>query len=141
VPYGAEPLGGARMDIIRQHLDRLVRQKVTGIAEIRTFAGRFCLLGNALEGYSPAPEETLVSRCDLVGNPSEDAFTSPRTPLALANLIAEIRSTTRGALAVQVAAGDPNNVLVPYPTASTYLNAGEWNRTAIANNRLEIRVH
>ena len=141
VPYGAEPLGGPRMDIIRQHLDRLVRQKVTGIAEITTFAGRFCLLGNALEGYSPAPEETLVSRCDLVGNPSEDAFTSPRTPLALANLIAEIRSTTRGALAVQVAAGDPNNVLVPYPTASTYLNAGEWNRTAIANNRLEIRVH
>jgi CheY-like chemotaxis protein len=141
VPYGAEPLGGARMDIIRQHLDRLVRQKVTGIAEIRTFAGRFCLLGNALEGYSPAPEETLVSRCDLVGNPSEDAFTSPRTPLALANLIGEIRSTTRGALAVQVLAGDPANVLVPYPTASTYLNAGEWNRAAIANNRLEIRVH
>jgi len=141
VPYGAEPLGGPRIDIIRQHLDRLVRQKVTGIAEITSFAGRFCLLGNALEGYSPAPEETLVSRCDLVGNPSEDAFTSPRTPLALANLIAEIRSTTRGALAVQVAAGDPNNVLVPYPTASTYLNAGEWNRTAIANNRLEIRVH
>ena len=141
VPYGAEPLGGPRIDIIRQHLDRLVRQKVTGIAEITTFAGRFCLLGNALEGYSPAPEETLVSRCDLVGNPSEDAFTSPRTPLALANLIGEIRSTTRGALAVQVAAGDPNNVLVPYPTASTYLNAGEWNRTAIANNRLEIRVH
>ena len=141
VPYGAEPLGGARMDIIRQHLDRLVRQKVTGIAEIRTFAGRFCLLGNALEGYSPAPEETLVSHCDLLGNPSEDAFTSPRTPLALANLIGEIRSTTRGALAVQVAAGDPNNVFVPYPTASTYLNAGEWNRAAIANNRLEIRVH
>jgi CheY-like chemotaxis protein len=141
VPYGAEPLGGARMDIIRQHLDRLVRQKVTGVAEIRTFAGRFCLLGNSLEGYSPAPEETLVSRCDLVGNPSEDAFTSPRTPLALANLIGEIRSTTRSALAVQVSAGDPANVLVPYPTASTYLNAGEWNRAAIANNRLEIRVH
>jgi CheY-like chemotaxis protein len=141
VPYGAEPLGGARMDIIRQHLDRLVRQKVTGVAEIRTFAGRFCLLGNALEGYSPAPEETLVSRCDLVGNPSEDAFTSPRTPLALANLIGEIRSTTRGALAVQVLAGDPTNVLAPYPTASTYLNAGEWNRAAITNNRVEIRVH
>ena len=141
VPYGAEPLGGARMDIIRQQLYRLARQKVTGVADIKTFAGRFCLLGNALEGYSPAPEETLVSRCDLVGNPSEDAFTFPRTPLALANLIGEIRSTTRGALAVQVAAGDPANVLVPYPTASTYLNAGEWNRAAIANNRLEIRVH
>jgi CheY-like chemotaxis protein len=140
VPYGAEPLGGARLDIIRQQLYRLARQKVAGVAEIRTFAGRFCLLGNALEGYSPAPEETLVSRCDLVGNPSEDGFTSPRTPLALANLIGEIRSTTRGALEVQVLAGDPANVLAPYPPASTYLNAGEWNRAAIANNRVEIRV-
>jgi CheY-like chemotaxis protein len=140
VPYGAEPLGGARLDIIRQQLYRLARQKVTGVAEIRTLAGRFCLLGNALEGYSPAPEETLVSHCDMVGNPSEDAFTSPRTPLALANLIGEIRSTTHGALDVQVSAGDPANVLAPYPPPSTYLNAGEWNRAAIANNRVEIRV-
>jgi len=141
VPYGAEPLGGARLDIIRQQLYRLARQKVTGVADIKTFAGRFCLLGNALEGYSPAPEETLVSRCDLLGNPSEDAFTSPRTPLALANLIGEIRSTTHGALEVQVSAGDPANLLAPYPSPSTYLNAGEWNRAAITNNRVEIRVH
>jgi CheY-like chemotaxis protein len=140
VPYGAEPLGGARLDIIRQQLYRLARQKAAGVAEIRTFAGRFCLLGNSLEGYSPAPEETLVSRCDLVGNPSEDAFTAPRTPLVLANLIGEIRSTTHGALDVQVAAGDPASVFTPYPTPSTYLNAGEWNRAAIANNRVEIRV-
>ena len=90
--------------------------------------------------HSPAPEETLVSRCDLLGNPSEDAFTSPRTPLALANLIGEIRSTTHGALEVQVSAGDPANLLAPYPSPSTYLNAGEWNRAAGANNRIEIRV-
>jgi CheY-like chemotaxis protein len=141
VPYGAEPLGGARLDIIRQQLYRLARQKVTGVAEIRTFAGRYCLVGNALDGYSPAPEETLFSRCDLVGNPSEDALAaSPRTPLALANLIGEIRSTTRGALEVQVSAGDAANVLAPYPAATTDLTAGEWNRAAIANNRVEIRV-
>jgi CheY-like chemotaxis protein len=141
VPYGAEPLGGARLDIIRLQLYRLARQKVTGVADIKTFAGRFCLLGNSLEGYSPAPEETLVSRCDLVGNPSEDAFAAPRTPLALANLIGEIRSSTHGALDVQVSAGDPANMAVPYPPPSTYLNAGEWNRAAITNNRVEIRVH
>jgi CheY-like chemotaxis protein len=140
VPYGSEPLGGARLDIIRQQLYRLARQKVAGVAEIRTFAGRFCLLGNALEGYSPAPEETLVSRCDLLGNPSEDGFTSPRTPVGLANLIGEIRSTTHGALEVQVLAGDAANVLAPYPPASSYLIAGEWNRAAIANNRVEIHV-
>jgi len=140
VPYGAEPLGGARLDIIRQQLYRLARQKVTGVADIKTFAGRFCLVGNTLEGYSPAPEETLVLRCDLIGNPSEDSFTAPRTPLGLANLIGEIRSTTHGALDVQVSAGDPANLLAPYPPTSAYLNAGEWNRAAIANNRAEIRL-
>ncbi|HVN44180.1 MAG TPA: response regulator [Steroidobacteraceae bacterium] len=142
VPYGAEPLGGARLDIIRQQLYRLARQKGTAGAEIRTFAGRFCLLGNGLEGYSPAPEETLVSRCDLVGNPSDDALaTSQRTPIALANLIGELRSSTHGAFDVQVTAGDPTSVLSPYPASSPYLTAGEWNRAAMANNRVEIRVH
>ena len=141
VPYGGEPLGGARLEAIRQQLYRLAHQQVTGVAEIRTFAGRFCLVGNAPEGYSPAPDELLVSRCDLIGNPSEEALAATqRTPLALANLIGEIRSTTHGALDVQVSAGDPANVLVPYPAATSYLNAGEWNRAAGANNRIEIRV-
>ena len=84
----------------------------------------------------------MFSRCDLVGNPSEDALTvGQRTPLALANLIGEIRSATHGALDVQVSAGDPANVLVPYPPATPELAAGEWNRAAIANNRVEIRLH
>ena len=37
--------------------------------------------------------------------------------------------------------GDPANVLAPYPAATSGLVAGEWNRAAIANNRVEIRVH
>jgi CheY-like chemotaxis protein len=142
VPYGAEALGGARLEVIRQLLYRLARQKVTGVVDIRTLAGRFCLVGNALDGYSPAPEEMLFSRCDLVGNPSEDSLSpAQRTPLALANLVGDIRSSTRGALQVQVSVGDPPNLLSPYPLVSSELTAGEWNRAATANNRVEIRIH
>jgi CheY-like chemotaxis protein len=74
VPFGAEPLGGARMDIIRLQLYRLARQKVTGVADIETFAGRFCLLGNAREGYSPRPRRpwSHVATCSAI---------LPRTPL------------------------------------------------------------
>jgi CheY-like chemotaxis protein len=142
VPYGAEALGGARLEVIRQLLYRLARQKVTGVVDIRTFAGRFCLVGNTLEGWSPAPDEMLFSRCELVGNPSEDSL-SPvqRTPLPLANLMGEIRSSTHGALEVQVSGGDPNNLLMPYPPGASDLTAGEWNRAATANNRVEIRLH
>ena len=110
--------------------------------DIRTFPGRFCLVGNALDGYSLAPEETLFSRCDVVGTSADEAPPSTqRTPLALANLIGDIRSSTHGALQVQVAAGDAGSVLAPYPLVVSELTAGEWNRAASANNRLEIRVY
>jgi hypothetical protein len=141
VPYGADTFGGARYDLIRQFLFRLVRQKVTGVAEVRTFAGRFCLVGSPGEGYSLAPEDVAFSKCDLVGNPSEEGSSAAqRTPLALANLIGEIRSTTHGGLDVQLAGGDPANLVTAYPMPSAELTAGEWNRVASSNNRVEIRV-
>src|SRR5579863_6642485 len=107
VPYGADALGGARLEVIRQLLYRLARQKVSGVVDIRSFAGRFCLVGNALDGYSPAPDETPFARCDVVGNPSEEALSAAqRTPLALANLIGDIRSSSHGALDAQLSMGD-----------------------------------
>jgi CheY-like chemotaxis protein len=139
VPYGADAFGGARLEQIGKLLDRLARQKVAGVVDIRTFPGRFCLVGNALDGYSLAPEETLFARCDVVGNPSADE--AQRTPLALANLIGDIRSSTHGALQVQVAVGDAGSVLAPYPLVVSELTAGDWNHAASANNRVEIRVH
>ncbi len=142
VPYGADALGGPRLELIGKLLYRLARQKVTGVVDMRTFAGRFCLVGNALDGYSLAPEELAFSKCDVVGNPSDDALSgSQRTPLALANLSGDIRSSTHGALQVQVAVGDAGSLLAPYPPVVSYLTAGEWNRAASANNRVEIRVH
>ncbi len=142
VPYGADALGGARLEAIGKLLYRLARQKVTGVVDIRTFAGRFCLVGNALDGYSVAPEGMLYSKCDVVGNPSDDALTgSQRTPLALANLIGDIRSTTGGALQVRVAVGDAGSVLASYPPVVSGLTADEWNRSGSANNRVEIGVH
>src|SRR5256886_9136167 len=73
VPYGADALGGARFELIGKLLYRLARQKVAGVVDIRAFPGRFCLVGNALEGDSRAAEETLFSRCDVLGNPSAEA--------------------------------------------------------------------
>jgi CheY-like chemotaxis protein len=141
VPYGADALGGARLETIRQLLYRLAKQKVAGVADIKTFAGRFCLVGNTVDGYSPAPEETPLAKCDIVGNPSEEALSpTQRIPLGLANLIGDIRASTHGGLDVQVAVGDPASVLSPYPPAGSDVSAGDWNRAASANNRVEIRV-
>ena len=36
-------------------------------------------------------------------------------------------------------AGEPANLAQPYPAVAADLTAGEWNRAAVANNRIEIR--
>jgi len=141
VPYGAEALGGMRLEAVRQLVYRLAKDNMSGVVEVKTFAGRFCLVGNSVDGFSLAPDEMLFAKCDLVGNPSDDALSpAQHTPLSLANLAGDIRHSTHGALQVQTSVGDPAAVAVPYPPLSSELTAGEWNRAASTNNRVEIRV-
>ncbi len=141
VPYGDDALDGPRLEIIRQLLARLAAQDYRGVVDVRTFTGRFCLMGNATEGYSVAPEESPFARCNYVGNPHEESLQpAQRESLAFANLASEYRAATRGAMRVQVSQGEVANTLVPYPQVSGGLTAGEWNRAAGANNRIEVRV-
>jgi len=141
VPYGVHALDGARLEIIRQLLGRLAADDYRGVVEVRTFPGRFCLVGNASEGYSVAPEESAFSRCEVVGNPYEESLQpSQRESLAFANLASEYRSATKGGMQIQVVQGEATATLVPYPQVSAALTAGEWNRAAGANNRIEIRL-
>jgi CheY-like chemotaxis protein len=141
VPYGADALGGGRLEVIGKLLNRLAAEKRGANLDVRTYAGRFCLMGNGTDGYSLAPEEMLYSRCDVVGNPSDEALSpAQRTPLALANLIGNVRSSTNGAVGVRLSVGDAAQLAQPYPQLVPDLTAGEWNRAAIANNRVEIRV-
>jgi hypothetical protein len=141
VPYGADALGGSRLELIRQLLDRLVKENHSGVVDIKSFPGRFCLVGNANDGFSLAPDETPFSKCDAVGNPSDDALSpAQRTPLPFANLVGAVRNTSHGALDVQASMGEGTATLAQYPQLSPELTAGEWNRAGGANNRVEIRV-
>ncbi len=141
VPYGGEPLSGGRLDTVRQLAYRLAKENATGVVDVKTFAARFCLVGNSVDGFSLAPDEMLFAKCDLVGNPADDALSpAQHTPVALANIAGVIRHATHGTLQVQSSVGNPASVAVPYPPLSSDLTAGEWNRAASANNRVEIRV-
>jgi CheY-like chemotaxis protein len=141
VPYGADALGGSRLELIRQLLDRLVKENHSGVVDIKSFAGRFCLVGNANDGFSLAPDETPFTKCDAVGNPSDEALSpAQRTPLPFANLVGSVRNTSHRTLDVQASVGDATATIAQYPRVSPELTAGEWNRAGGANNRVEIRV-
>jgi CheY-like chemotaxis protein len=140
VPYGAEPFSGTRLDAIRQLFDRLTAQGFQGNVDIRSSSGRFCLVGNATDGYSLAPDDLPYARCDLVsGAPSDQPAGALRIPVVLADLMGSLRTSSHDQIHVQVS-GTEGSGNVGYPPLSDTLTAGEWNRAASANNRIEIHV-
>lgn len=137
VPYGEAPLSGARLERLREMLGQLRSNGFRGKVKVATFVGEFCLTGNGIEGYSMATDELPVNRCDLVGNPFEDSLpTAQRQSLAFANLLSSLRQD--GGLTVEVA-HEGRHPSVPYPSADqrARVTAGEWNRIAAQNNRVE----
>lgn len=141
VPYGEIPLAGSRIPPLRAALMKLVGDRYAGIVQVRTYPGSFCLVGNATEGYSLAPDDLAYARCDVVGNPAYDGLEpSQRESLGFANLVAESRRMTSGALKVRVLSGSPADTLVAYPSIDDRLTAGDWNKAGVVNNRIEVRT-
>lgn len=141
VPYGEVPLAGERLDQLRALLRDVAARGFRGRIIVTSFPGRFCLAGSAAEGFGPAPDDTPLERCDLLGNPPDEALTmAQREPLTLVNLIGTIRRESGGAIEVELATGSEAQRAAPYPADGPRLTAAEWNRVAALNNRVEIRL-
>jgi CheY-like chemotaxis protein len=138
VPYGEIPFDRSRLDVLREFLARLESQGFRGVVRITNLAGMFCLSGNAADGFAPAAASLPLSKCDLIGNPFEDSLSGQqRQSLAFANLIAGVRQRASGAIAIDLENGGNSRNSTPYPVRTEGLTAGEWNRAAAANNRVE----
>jgi CheY-like chemotaxis protein len=138
VPYGEIPFDRGRLDALRDLLGKLEAQGFHGVVKIISAEGLFCLTGNPTDGFVPANPNLLLNKCDLVGNPFEEALTAQqRQSLAFANLVAGVRQRTSGAITVLIENTGATRGVVPYPPRNESVTAGEWNRAAAANNRVE----
>lgn len=141
VPYGEVPISGERLEALRRQLDDLVARGFRGTVTVTSFPGRYCLVGSLTEGYQVAPADAPLSRCDVLGNPFDEQLgPAQREPLALANLVGAIRQKSGGALQVQLVNGSETQRVAAYPDPSARATAGDWNRSAASNNRVEIRI-
>jgi hypothetical protein len=139
VPYGEAPLSGARLERLRDLIDGLKARNFRGKIKVATYVGEFCLTGNGIEGYSVASDELPVKRCDLVGNPFDDGLPSTqRQSLSFANLVSSARQQNGDAIKIEIDYSG-RRPLVPYPEGEqlTKATAGDWNRVAAQNNRVE----
>ena len=141
MPYGEIAFDRSRLEVLRELLTKLEAQGFHGIVKITSSGGMYCLTGNATDGYAPAAPTLPVSRCDLVGNPLDDALSGQqRQSLAFANLVAAARQRTAGAITVALESTGTAHPTTPYPARTEAVTAGDWNKVAAANNRVEFSV-
>ena len=141
VPYGEVPVSGERLEALRRLLDDLAGRDFRGTVTVTSFPGRYCLAGSATEGFEPVAADAPLSKCEVLGNPFDEQLgPAQREPLALANLVGAIRQRSGGAIEVQLVNGAETQRVAAYPDPVARATAGDWNRAATANNRLEIRV-
>jgi len=106
--------------------------------KITSASGLFCLTGNPTDGFAPASAALPVGKCDLVGNPYEESLSQQqRQSLAFANLLAGVRQRSGGTISVAIENVGSSRPASPYPPRTEALTAGEWNRAAASNNRVE----
>lgn len=141
VPYGEVPVSGERLESLRRLLDDLAGRSFRGIVTVTSFPGRYCLAGSAIDGFEPVAADAPLSKCEVLGNPFDEQLgPAQREPLVLANLVGAIRQRSGGAIEVQLVNGAETQRVAAYPEPVARATAGDWNRAAAANNRLEIRV-
>jgi len=139
VPFGEQPFALGRVEALRDFLARLTEQSFIGVVKATAYRGRFCLSGNATEGYTLAADDLPAAKCDLTGNVFDGTLNSAqRQSLAFANLASSVRTRTDGAINV-IVNDEPTDarVVAPYPAGTDGLTAGQWNEIAARNNRVE----
>ncbi|CAN5137669.1 hypothetical protein BH24PSE2_BH24PSE2_04610 [soil metagenome] len=129
-------LNDRRLDLLRGLIDRLLRIGFSGIVTLETHAGRFCLVGNATDGYEMAPDDLPATSCDAQSNPRWE--TREGSSVAFANFLSGIEELTDGAIEIEVVPRGVEAPLVEYPPLASGVTAGEWNRVARLNNRVRV---
>jgi hypothetical protein len=139
VPFGEVPLAGARVERVQTLLERLMALGFQGTVQIRSFSGRFCMTEAAGEPVAMASEQLPYAKCTQVGNPQDTTRSAQRESVTFANMLSAARQRASGTLDIQVSMGSVDEVVSAYPAVTDTLTAGEWNRAAMQNNRVELR--
>ncbi len=132
------PFDDARAEALRDLLERLVALGFQGRVRIESHLGEFCLVGDAGDGYQLATPGLPVEACTLLGHPQDDStFLADRQSVAFAEFLRSSPLVTTSGITVELIAHDRAHSLSHVPAPPDLSRAGDWNRIAERNNRLE----
>jgi hypothetical protein len=135
------PFNDARLERLQELVARLVAIGFNGTIRMDAYAGEFCLASDGVGGYQLADPETPILDCVLAGDPpSRSASAGERQSIAFANFLASSPLVNETGIEVRVFAHDSRTSSRRHPFSPGIRTAGEWNRIAELNNRVEFTL-
>jgi hypothetical protein len=138
VGYGELAYNEARTDLVRELLTNLAFVGFTGTVRLESHLGEFCLVTDTSGSYILANAQQPVEACALIGHPLDDSsFVSDRQTIGFANFLTGSALLNGTGIEVELVAHDRLGSSRLHRFEPTIRSAGEWNRIARLNNRIE----
>lgn len=138
-PPGTEPFGTQRLESLKELIERLEGIGFRGVVRLDSHVGDFCFLDASGGAAGPAPDDLPAERCGRIGVPAADArVLSAAESVAFANFRAA--HAAGSPIRIELAAHGNTLPKVPYPAGIPGVTAGEWNRIAALNQRVDVSL-
>ncbi len=139
-PYGAPPFDQTWTERLTGLVSRLTWFDFQGTVQMIGHVGRFCLTGSEKSGFRVAKPSLPLAACDRIGQPADLALILAEAQSdSFSDYLDRLRSNP-ASIQVELRSYGDEQPVVPYPDAGEVSTAGEWNRVAALNNRVEVKL-
>ncbi len=139
-PYGEQAFSEPRIPWLNGLLSRLANMHFTGTVRLVSHLGRFCLR-EGQNGLLLAPDDMPAKECHFRPLSEQEAVTEGAfQSIGFSNYLATAPALANGRIKVEIASAGRSEPLAPYPDPSAVDTAGEWNRIAARNQRIEVEI-
>ncbi len=127
-----------RVEELRDLLTNLATAGFSGTVRLESHLGEFCLVPDGAGGFTLANPALPVQACMLIGHPQEDStFVAERQSLDFVTFLQGTPLLRASGIKVELVAKDRDQSARRYDFPPVVASAGEWNRIAELNNRVE----
>jgi CheY-like chemotaxis protein len=137
-PFGTPAFDDERADELESLLSRLTQIGFKGRVRLESHLGEFCLVSDESGELRLADADQSVESCTRIGHPlDESSFVSERESAEFAQMMSSSPHVNAAGIDVELVAHDRDHSLRQFPFPGDTSRAGDWNRIAERNNRVE----
>jgi len=140
-PFEELAFNDARLETLQELLVHLSAVGFQGTVRLDAFLGEYCLVADESGSFQIADPGMLVEFCSRIGHPLDESDSvSDRQSVGFANFLATSPLVNGSGIDVQVVAHSRLDSPRRFEFPSSLQTAGEWNRIAERNNRIEFSL-